>query len=118
MVIVMTMRQFANPSNIDTAEIIFTFIFAIEIFLRLVGARSWIQFWLSGRNQFDLFLVVATCIIQLPMIQGSPAYKYLTIFQCFRAYRLVLCLPRVRRLLVCISIELLNHYILLTSAQS
>ncbi|CAO3675097.1 unnamed protein product [Umbelopsis ramanniana] len=84
---------------IDTAEIIFSFIFAIEIFLRLLGSRTWVQFWMSGRNRFDLFLVVATCIIQLPMIQGSSAYKYLTIFQCLRFYRLILCLPRVRRLL-------------------
>jgi len=64
-----------------------------------LGSRTWVQFWMSGRNRFDLFLVVATCIIQLPMIQGSSAYKYLTIFQCLRFYRLILCLPRVRRLL-------------------
>ncbi|KAI8140598.1 Ion transport protein-domain-containing protein [Fennellomyces sp. T-0311] len=84
---------------LDNAETAFTFLFAFEIVLRMVGAPGWMQFWASGRNKFDLFLVIVTCVIQLPMIQDSYSYKYLTIFQCLRQYRLFICIPRVRKLL-------------------
>ncbi|KAI7900056.1 Ion transport protein-domain-containing protein [Cokeromyces recurvatus] len=86
-------------SLIDNAETAFTFIFAFEIILRIVGATSWISFWSTKTNLFDLFLVISTCVIQLPMIQDSWEYKYLTVFQILRLYRLFICIPRVRRLL-------------------
>ncbi|KAL0076809.1 Ion transport protein-domain-containing protein [Phycomyces blakesleeanus] len=99
----MCMRSFYATEKtleiIDNAETTFTFIFVIEIVLRFVGAPNWIQFWSSGRNRFDLFLVISTCVIQLPMIQDSEAYKYLTIFQVLRLYRLLICFPRVRRII-------------------
>lgn len=85
---------------IDNAETTFTFLFALEIILRMVGAAAWMNFWSTKRNLFDLFLVISTCVIQLPMIQDSWVYKYLTIFQVLRLYRLFICVPRVRRLLV------------------
>lgn len=72
----------------------------MEILLRMLGATSWMNFWYSTTNLVDLFLVISTCIIQLPMIQGSWAYKYLTIFQILRVYRLFICIPQVRRLVV------------------
>ncbi|CAO3641997.1 unnamed protein product [Mucor hiemalis] len=84
---------------IDNAETAFTFVFAIEIILRIVGTTNWMTFWSTKRNLFDLFLVISTCVIQLPMIQDSWVYKYLTIFQILRLYRLFICIPRVRRLL-------------------
>ncbi|KAI9312156.1 Ion transport protein-domain-containing protein [Dichotomocladium elegans] len=84
---------------IDNAETAFTFLFALEIFARIIGSTSWLHFWASLKNKFDLFLVIVTCVIQLPMIQDMYAYKYLTIFQCLRIYRLFLCIPRVRHLL-------------------
>ncbi|KAI8977429.1 Ion transport protein-domain-containing protein [Mycotypha africana] len=84
---------------VDNAETAFTFIFALEIVLRMVGATSWLAFWSSRRNLFDLSIVIVTCIIQLPIIKDSYAYKYLTIFQILRVYRLFICIPRVRRLL-------------------
>ncbi|RCI07266.1 calcium channel protein [Rhizopus stolonifer] len=83
---------------VDNAETAFTFIFAIEIVIRMAGVSNWINFWSSKRNALDLFIVIATCVIQLPMIQDSSVYKYLTIFQICRLYRLFLCVPRVRRL--------------------
>ncbi|KAI8378680.1 Ion transport protein-domain-containing protein [Choanephora cucurbitarum] len=102
--IFMCLRSFpASPSTldlVDSAETAFTFIFAIEILLRMIGAVSWIGFWSSKTNLFDLFLVICTCVIQLPMIQDSPAYKYLTIFQILRCYRLFICIPRVQRLVL------------------
>ena len=96
----LTPRNQTCNFDLDNVETAFTFIFALEIVLRMIGAPGWMQFWASGRNKFDLFLVIVTCVIQLPMIQDSHAYKYLTIFQCFRQYRLFICIPRVRRLLV------------------
>ncbi|KAI7871731.1 Ion transport protein-domain-containing protein [Spinellus fusiger] len=99
----MCMRSFYSSDDmlemIDNAETAFTFIFVIEIILRIVGAPNWIQFWSLGRNQVDLLLVISTCVIQLPMIQNLDIYKYLTIFQVFRLYRLLICFPRVRRII-------------------
>jgi hypothetical protein len=85
---------------VDNAETAFTLVFAIEIIIRMAGTTSWMNFWSTKRNLFDLFLVISTCVIQLPMIQDSWVYKYLTIFQILRMYRLFICIPRVRRLLV------------------
>ncbi|EIE92076.1 hypothetical protein RO3G_16787 [Rhizopus delemar RA 99-880] len=100
----MCLRSFsasdARLEMVDNAETAFTFIFAIEIVIRMAGVTSWMNFWSSKRNAIDLFIVIATCVIQLPMIQDSPVYKYLTIFQICRLYRLFLCIPRVRRLVV------------------
>lgn len=104
----MCLRSFyASESTlnlVDDAETAFTFVFALEILLRMVGATSWMSFWSTKTNLFDLFLVISTCVIQLPMIQDSWAYKYLTIFQILRLYRLFICIPRVRRLLVSMQI--------------
>lgn len=66
----------------------------------MMGAINWVRFWSSYRNKLDLFLVIVTCVIQLPMIQDSPVYRYLTVFQIFRMYRLFLCVPRLEKLLV------------------
>ncbi|CAO3640711.1 unnamed protein product [Mucor fragilis] len=101
--IFMCLRSFyaskATLELVDNAETAFTFVFALEILLRMVGASSWMSFWSAKTNLFDLFLVISTCVIQLPMIQDSWVYKYLTIFQILRLYRLFICIPRVRRLL-------------------
>ncbi|RCH93740.1 calcium channel protein [Rhizopus azygosporus] len=102
--IFMCLRSYtASESRIElinNAETAFTFIFAIEIVIRMVGATSWMNFWSSKRNVIDLFIAITTCVIQLPMIQDSAAYKYLTIFQICRCYRLFLCIPRVQRLVL------------------
>ncbi|KAI8338655.1 Ion transport protein-domain-containing protein [Chlamydoabsidia padenii] len=84
---------------LDNVETAFTFLFAIEIVVRMMGAINWVRFWASYRNQFDLFLVIVTCVIQLPMIQDSGVYMYLTVFQILRMYRLFLCVPRLEKLL-------------------
>ncbi|KAI8093916.1 Ion transport protein-domain-containing protein [Halteromyces radiatus] len=84
---------------LDNVETAMTFIFAIEIVIRMMGALNWLQFWSSFKNKFDLFLVIITCVIQLPVIQDHPAYMYLTIFQVLRMYRLFLCIPRLEKLL-------------------
>ncbi|RCH90012.1 calcium channel protein, partial [Rhizopus stolonifer] len=82
--IFMCLRSFhasqATLDLIDNAETAFTLIFAIEILLRMIGAASWMSFWSSKTNVFDLFLVICTCIL--------------------RFYRLFICIPRVRRLLL------------------
>ncbi|ORX56168.1 hypothetical protein DM01DRAFT_1303553 [Hesseltinella vesiculosa] len=84
---------------LDNVETGFTFIFAIEIVVRMVGTSHWLDFWLSTRNRIDLALVIVTCVIQLPDIQDSQLYMYLTLFQVFRQYRLFLCIPRLEKLL-------------------
>ncbi|CAO3588343.1 unnamed protein product [Absidia cylindrospora] len=84
---------------LDNVETAFTFLFAIEIVIRMMGALNWLRFWSSFKNKLDLFLVIVTCVIQLPMIQDSSIYMYLTIFQILRMYRLFLCIPRLEKLL-------------------
>ncbi|KAI8064552.1 Ion transport protein-domain-containing protein, partial [Gongronella butleri] len=84
---------------LDNVETAFTFIFAIEILIRMLGTLHWMDFWLSTRNRIDLALVIVTCVIQLPTIQDSPMYRYLTIFQVLRLYRLFMCIPRLEKLL-------------------
>ncbi|KAI9307562.1 Ion transport protein-domain-containing protein [Cunninghamella echinulata] len=84
---------------LDNVETGFTFIFAIEIVIRIVGTQHWLQFWNSNRNKLDLIIVITTCVIQLPMIQDDPVYMYLTIFQVLRTYRLFSLVPRVEKLL-------------------
>ena len=51
-------------------------------------------------NCVDLFLVVATCIIQIPPIHNSSVYGWLTIFQILRIYRVIIAIPLTRNLLL------------------
>ncbi|KAJ5082292.1 hypothetical protein N7532_011335 [Penicillium argentinense] len=84
---------------IDTSETIFTLIFLVEIVLRF--ASDWRVFHRSRRNWFDTFLVVITCIIQIPVIhQSGRPYTVLTLFQILRVYRVVLAFPVTRKLIM------------------
>ncbi|KAK9722726.1 hypothetical protein K7432_002447 [Basidiobolus ranarum] len=101
--------KLADPTMIQgeflTAERIFTALFAVEILLRYfatpkLGRRS--KFFASKRNRLDLFLAVITCIIQIPPIptvSSGMVYRYLTLFQVVRFYRIVMAIPRLRRLI-------------------
>ncbi|ORY05860.1 hypothetical protein K493DRAFT_333364 [Basidiobolus meristosporus CBS 931.73] len=88
-----------------TAERVFTSLFALEIILRYFailkpGRRS--KFFHSKRNRLDLFLAVVTCLIQIPPIPtvtSGMVYRYLTVFQVARFYRVVMAVPRLRRLI-------------------
>jgi Ion transport protein len=78
-----------------------TFVFAVEILTRFaVSFPNWRMFFRSKANCFDLFLAIATLIIQIPPIHNSSVYGWLTIFQIVRVYRVIMAIPVTRDLLV------------------
>lgn len=86
-------------SFVDNTETVITLIMLVEIVLRF--GSDWRVFHRSRRNWFDLFLVVITCVIQIPFIRhsGRP-YTVLTLFQILRAYRVVMAFPVTRKLIM------------------
>ncbi|ORX65453.1 hypothetical protein K493DRAFT_157461, partial [Basidiobolus meristosporus CBS 931.73] len=100
--IAMSLRnENSSPDQIialDHIELIFTILFAAEIVLRLLAATSFRQFWRQLNNRVDLFLAIATCVVMIPYIRSTNIYRYLTVFQVMRSYRVVLCIPRVNQL--------------------
>ncbi|KAJ5832696.1 Voltage-dependent calcium channel alpha-1 subunit [Penicillium riverlandense] len=85
-------------SFISDTEIVITIVLLVEIILRF--ASDWRSFHKKRRNWFDLFLVVVTCVIQIPPIRncGRP-YTVLTVFQILRVYRVVLAFSVTRNLI-------------------
>lgn len=81
-------------------ETIATVIFDVEIIIRFViSFPDWRAFF-HKVNCFDLFLAIATSIIQIPAIHDSNVYGWLTIFQIMRVYRIIIAVPVTRDLLV------------------
>jgi hypothetical protein len=95
---------------IDTTETVVTLIFLVEIILRF--ASDWRVFHRRQRNLVDLFLVIITCVIQLPPIRNSGRpYTVLTLFQILRVYRVVLAFSVTKKLIVVVfrnTVGLLN----------
>ena len=82
-------------------ELALTLAFDIEIVVRFVAYwPDWRAFFSHPTNCFDLFLAVATSIIQIPVIANASVYRWLTVFQLLRWYRFVLVFPRMKPLLV------------------
>lgn len=86
--------------NFGIAEDIFTILFAVEIIGRFACCFPDWRSFASKSNFFDLFLAVITCIILIPMIRDSGSlYRWLTIFQILRSYRIIYAIPLTRNLL-------------------
>ncbi|KAI1319626.1 calcium channel protein [Mortierella claussenii] len=85
--------------RLDDVETAFTLLFLVEICVRIAGQSKWQQFWKRKSNRFDLFLAIATTIILLPVIHNWQWFRYLTVFQVLRAYRLLPAIPGVRDLM-------------------
>ncbi|BFZ57617.1 calcium channel protein [Savitreella phatthalungensis] len=78
----------------ELAETIFTGIFVVEITGRFFAWHpQYRRFFTSAANNVDLGLAVITAIIQLPHIRHSAAYRWLTLFQVLRSYRVILAVP-------------------------
>jgi hypothetical protein len=112
--IVQALRSSSMPNSrarfIDTTETVITLVFLVEIILRF--ASDWRVFHRRQRNLVDLFLVIITCVIQLPPIRNSGRpYTVLTLFQILRVYRVVLAFSVTRKLIVVVfrnTVGLLN----------
>ena len=86
-----------------------TIVFDIEIFVRILAhLPDWRSFLYYGQNWLDLILAIGSTIIQIPVIHDSPAYPWLTIFQLTRFYRVILEIPRMKPLLVSLSLIFVN----------
>lgn len=91
----------AQLATLSTTELCFTIAFGVEIVLRaLATLPDWRSMFDSAENIADLFLALVTSLLQISAIKNSTAYRWLTIFQIARFYRVVLAIPRTRRLLV------------------
>lgn len=86
-------------------ELTITMAFDFEIVLRILAALpNWRDFFFHAQNDLDLFLAVGSSIIQIPVIHDSDVYPWMTILQLMRFYRVILEVPRMRPLLVRISL--------------
>ncbi|GAA5821176.1 hypothetical protein JCM11251_004500 [Rhodosporidiobolus azoricus] len=82
-------------------ELGLTLAFVIEIALRLFASLpDWRSFLNNRPNCVDLSLAIMTSVILIPPIHDSRAYPWLIVFQLARFYRVILFIPRMRRLLV------------------
>lgn len=81
-------------------ELYFTLAFDVEIVIRAVAALPEWRTLREKENAADITLAVLTSLIQIPAIRNSDAYPWLTVFQILRFYRVILAIPRMRRLLV------------------
>ncbi|KIJ40348.1 hypothetical protein M422DRAFT_256903 [Sphaerobolus stellatus SS14] len=102
---------------LDNAELGITIAFDLEIIWRfLAHFPDWRSFGGGVANWADLIIAVGCSIIQIPPIHDSRAYPWLTVFQLFRWYRVILQVPRMRPLILTVfgnSSGLLNMTIFL-----
>ncbi|GAA6055172.1 hypothetical protein JCM3770_002218 [Rhodotorula araucariae] len=90
-----------KSTTYEWLELGFTLAFDLEIGIRLFATLpDWRSFFANNGNRVDSFLAVVTSLIQIPPIFHSPAYAWLTFFQIARFYRVIIAIPRMRRLLV------------------
>ncbi|GAA5872257.1 hypothetical protein JCM8547_004796 [Rhodosporidiobolus lusitaniae] len=86
---------------LSRVELGLTFAFDLEIVIRVVSSLpDWRTFFDEKTNKVDLALAVITSVIQIPAIAESRAYPWMSCFQIARFYRVILFIPRMRRLLV------------------
>lgn len=97
---------------IDITERIITFAFDIEIVARIaVELPAWRTFFQHGNNWLDLIIAIGSSVIQTPVIHNSGVYRWLTIFQLARFYRVILVVPRMKPLMVRLASHPLLRYI-------
>ena len=88
---------------IDITERIITFAFDVEIIVRIAAELpAWRNFFQHINNLLDLILAIGCSVIQIPAIRNSSVYRWLTIFQLARFYRVILVVPRMKPLMVCV----------------
>lgn len=85
---------------LDRLELYFTIALDVEIIIRVFGLLPEWGTIFEGVNLADLALAIITSLIQIPIIKHSSAYPWLTAFQIARFYRVILAIPRMKRLLV------------------
>lgn len=85
----------------DWMEFSITLALDAEILIRVFTyLPDWRLFFASVANQVDLTLAISTTILLLPGIFETAAYRWLTLLQIARFYRVIMVIPRIRRLLI------------------
>ena len=93
-----TYEESLNPEiffYISSLDYLITFIFVVEIFIRIVAEKSTIDFFKSGWNVFD-FIVVSISLIP---IESIDAILLARLVRVFRLLRLVSFVPQFRILI-------------------
>ncbi|KAF2827057.1 hypothetical protein CC86DRAFT_350319 [Ophiobolus disseminans] len=93
----------SNMSNfrrsfLTRSEMIVTWALLVEIVLRV--ALDWRWFHQSKQNMTDLGLALVTSLIQIPSLQKSPTYAWLTAFQIARSYRVFWAMAPIRDIMM------------------
>ncbi|THH14934.1 hypothetical protein EW146_g5467 [Bondarzewia mesenterica] len=90
-----------HEAILDNGELVLTIAFDIEIAVRVLAhLPDWRAFFRKGNNLLDLVLAIVSTVIQIPVIHNSAVYRWLTIFQLMRFYRVILEIPRMKPLLM------------------
>ncbi|KAI7905468.1 Ion transport protein-domain-containing protein [Cokeromyces recurvatus] len=91
----------AQIAALNLAETIFTFAFLFEIILRMLSQRKNLKEFFEDKFNFtDFFIALITTIIQIPPNHKNEfVYVWFTGFQVLRIYRLVVAIPRLRKLM-------------------
>lgn len=83
------------------SELFLAIAFDTEILIRIAAELpAWRVFFRHGNNWIDLVLAIGSSVIQIPAIQQSEVYPWLTIFPVARFYRVILEFPRMKPLLL------------------
>ena len=93
-----TYEESLNPEiffYISSLDYLITFIFVVEIFIRIVAEKSTIDFFKSGWNVFD-FIVISISLIP---IESIDAILLARLVRVFRLLRLVSFVPQFRILI-------------------
>lgn len=93
-----TYEESLNPEiffYISSLDYLITFIFVVEIFIRIVAEKSTIDFFKSGWNVFD-FIVISISLIP---IESMDAILLARLVRVFRLLRLVSFVPQFRILI-------------------
>lgn len=93
-----TYEESLNPEiffYISSLDYLITFIFVVEIFIRIVAEKSTIDFFKSGWNVFD-FMVISISLIP---IESMDAILLARLVRVFRLLRLVSFVPQFRILI-------------------
>ncbi|GAA5943198.1 hypothetical protein JCM10213_006241 [Rhodosporidiobolus nylandii] len=98
-------QEYGTPAHLrstyERVELGLTLAFDVEIAIRVFASLpDWRSFFTGNANLVDTVLALVTTVLQIPGIKDSPAYPWLTCFQIARFYRVILFIPRMRRLLV------------------
>lgn len=84
----------------DNLELYFTLAFFVELAIRFMSyLPDWRAFNARASNLADSILAISTCVLQIPAIHNSAIYPWLTVLQLMRFYRVILAVPRMRKLL-------------------